>query len=79
MNKNKKYFNKFKTSKQGFMFLLSVFAFGLLLYLINSIGFNGNYNSNASEVKPIYKKIVVPTPSVKKPNKTPDIRPYFKD
>lgn len=77
---NKKYFNKFKTSKQGFMLLLSIFAFGLVLYFLNSIGLNTNYNSSASGVKPVYQKVPLPSISPKKaPNKTPDVRPYFKD
>ena len=76
---NKKYFNKFKTSKQGFMLLLSIFAFGLVLYFLNSIELNTNYNSSASGVKPVYQKVPLPTEFPRRPNKTPDVRPYFKD
>ncbi len=80
MAKSKSHFDKFKTSKQGFMLLLSIFAFGLVLYFLNSIGFNMNYNSRAGGIKPVYQKVPLPTIVAKKaPNKTPDIRPYLKN
>lgn len=83
MAKNKSYFHKFKISPQGFMLLVSVFALGLILYFLNTVGFNMNYNSRAGAIKPKYIKVPIPAaPTIipkKSPNKTPDIRPYLKN